>query len=149
LITFLVSQDKIGGWLLEGLPNDELSKQNGIIIEKSKRFPLIIDPQNQARTWLERMYKSKADCAGKWICDLSDRMLSSALENCISSGFPFILENVENEIDPTLSPILDKQFTIKNKRKQIKFNNSEIDWHNEFTLFMTSRLTNPSWSPEL
>jgi len=55
LITFLVSQDKIGGWLLEGLPNDELSKQNGIIIEKSKRFPLIIDPQNQARAWLERM----------------------------------------------------------------------------------------------
>jgi len=55
LINFLVTNDKIGSWLLQGLPNDELSKQNGIIIEKSKRFPLIIDPQNQARTWLERM----------------------------------------------------------------------------------------------
>jgi len=58
-----------------GLPNDELSKQNGIIIEKSKRFPLIIDPQNQARTWLERMFKSKAEEANKWISDLGDRNL--------------------------------------------------------------------------
>jgi len=75
IINFLVSNDKIGDWLIMGLPNDELSKQNGIIIEKSKRFPLIIDPQNQARTWLERMYKSKAEEANKWISDLGDRNL--------------------------------------------------------------------------
>lgn len=75
LINFLVTNDKIGSWLLQGLPNDELSKQNGIIIEKSKRFPLIIDPQNQARTWLERMYRSKAEEATKWITDLADRNL--------------------------------------------------------------------------
>lgn len=25
----------------------------------------------------------------------------------------------------------------------------EVDWHDDFKLFMTSRLTNPSWSPEL
>jgi len=75
LISFLVSADKIGSWNLMGLPNDELSKQNGIIIEKSKRFPLIIDPQNQARTWLERMWKSKADGCMKWITDLNDTRL--------------------------------------------------------------------------
>lgn len=75
LISFLVSADKIGSWNLQGLPNDELSKQNGIIIEKSKRFPLIIDPQNQARTWLERMWKGAADGALKWITDLNDTRL--------------------------------------------------------------------------
>jgi len=109
LINFLVSGDKIGNWLLQGLPNDELSKQNGIIIEKSKRFPLIIDPQNQARTWLERMFRSEAaDCSGKWITDLLDKRLRQYISDAISGGTPFILENIENEIDPFMDPILDK-----------------------------------------
>lgn len=132
-----------------GLPNDELSKQNGIIIEKSKRFPLIIDPQNQARTWLERMFRSKAEEASKWISDLSDKHLRNALIDAIQSGFPFILENVENDIDPVLDPIIDKQYTVKNKKKKFKLGDDEVDWSDEFILFMTSRLTNPSWSPEL
>jgi len=75
LINFLATPDKVGAWNLMGLPNDELSKQNGIIIDKSKRFPLIIDPQNQARTWLERMFKSKSEGCQKWITDLNDKRL--------------------------------------------------------------------------
>jgi len=75
LINFLATPDKVGAWNLMGLPNDELSKQNGIIIDKSKRFPLIIDPQNQARTWLERMFKSKSEGCMKWITDLNDSRL--------------------------------------------------------------------------
>ena len=86
LVEFLVSADKIGAWNLMGLPNDELSKQNGIIIEKSKRFPLIIDPQNQARSWLENMWKSKGEEANKWITDLSDPRLRMYIADAISSG---------------------------------------------------------------
>jgi hypothetical protein len=37
MIEFLTTQEKIGNWMIMGLPNDNLSKQNGIIIERSKR----------------------------------------------------------------------------------------------------------------
>lgn len=36
---------KIRQWNVAGLPKDELSVENGIIIDRSRRWPLMIDPQ--------------------------------------------------------------------------------------------------------
>jgi len=44
--TFLADSIKIQTWNIAGLPKDETSTENGIIIDKSRRWPLMIDPQN-------------------------------------------------------------------------------------------------------
>jgi len=41
---FLGDEVKIQQWNISGLPKDSTSIENGIIIDKSKRWPLMIDP---------------------------------------------------------------------------------------------------------
>lgn len=45
-------------WAVAGLPSDNLSIENGIIMFGSRRWPLMIDPQTQANKFVKSMGKT-------------------------------------------------------------------------------------------
>jgi len=64
-------------------------------------------------------------------------------------GWAVLIESIENEVDPMLDPILEKQIIVKGRNKLIKISDQDMDYSDNFRLYMTSRLANPHFSPEL
>merc|ERR1719174_3508335 len=150
LVDFLVDQGTIGEWNLEGLPSDDLSVQNGIMVTRSSRFPLMVDPQSQANQWIKkreelRIQVNPAMC----VTTLTNKQLKDQLEFTMGEGLCLIIENVENELDPLLDPVLEKAIIKKGKNLYINVSDQNMDYSPKFCLYMTSRLPNPHFSPEL
>jgi len=72
-----------------------------------------------------------------------------ALENCIKFGKAFLFEGVDEELDPTIDPLLEKNFIIKAGLKLIKLGENEFDYNEDFRLYMCTKLANPKYTPEI
>lgn len=75
--------------------------QPGFLIAR----PLMIDPQGQANKWVKNSEKEH----NLNVIKLTDADYMRTLENCIQFGTPLLLENVGEELDPSLEPLLLKQ----------------------------------------
>lgn len=144
----LTTEVEISQWASETLPTDELSVQNGILTTRASRWPLCIDPQLQAVTWIKRREEKEQ---GFKVLNMNEgaTVFLKPLENCIRFGKPCLFENVDEELDPTLDPILEKNFVQKTEPKMIKLGENEIDYNDEFRLYFTSKLANPKYTPEI
>ena len=53
--SFLSKPTQVREWNIQGLPSDSFSTENGVIIARGSRWPLMVDPQAQAIKWVKRM----------------------------------------------------------------------------------------------
>ena len=149
LVNFLVDEATVGEWNIQGLPKDDLSIQNGIMVTNSTRFPLLIDPQVQGENWIKNKYAETID-QFRSITTLSNpKFKDFYLKYCMEEGKTIIIQGIENEVDPIIDPVLEKQIIRKGKNYMIDVGGTQMDYNASFTLFMTCRLPNPSFSPEL
>ncbi|XP_073402803.1 dynein axonemal heavy chain 7 [Dendrobates tinctorius] len=135
---------KIRAWNIAGLPSDSFSVDNGIIISNARRWPLMIDPQGQANKWVKNMEKANS----LHIIKLSDPDFVRTLENCIQFGTPVLLENVGEELDPILEPLLLKQTFKQGGSVCIRLGDSTIEYAPDFRFYITTKLRNPHYLPE-
>eukprot|EP01033_Poteriospumella_lacustris_P008676 gene8676-6241_t len=132
-------------WVSKGLPADDHSVQNGILTTKGSRFPLCIDPQQQAVTWIKRTYTGKS----LTVKTLTDSDFMKHLELAIQFGNAFLFENVDEELDPMLDPVLEKNIVKEGGGNVIKLGDKVVEWDDNFRLFFTTKLANPHYSPEV
>merc|ERR1711871_1147321 len=71
------------------------------------------------------------------------------LENAIQFGAPVLLENVPEYLDPILESILLKQVIKAGGVLTIRLGDSTIEYDQKFKLYITTKLRNPHYPPEL
>ena len=147
VISFLADVGTLGDWALQGLPSDPLSVQNGILVTRSSRYPLLADPQGQALQWLRAMEAERLP--REPVLPLSHPKLKDTLEFCLSEGRALIIVGVEEEIDPLLDPVLERAFIKKGRKTFVRLADNEVEVSDAFALYFVTRLPNPHFSPEL
>lgn len=119
---------QIRSWTIFGLPSDLFSVDNAIIVTNSRRWPLMIDPQGQANKWVKNMEKA-------WninVIRLAQHDYMRILESAIQFGQPVLLENVGEELDAALEPLLLKQTYKAGGTLCIKLGDSIVEYNDKF-----------------
>jgi dynein heavy chain len=142
----LTNEVEVSKWGAEGLPSDELSIQNGILTSSASRWPLCIDPQMQAVTWIKEKEKRGSQFQ-VFSFNMSDYI--KRLETAIQYGQAVLFENIDTEIDPLIDNVLEKNIYKEAGLEFVKLGDNAVDYNHEFRMYMTTKLSNPMYTPEI
>lgn len=151
-------------WKSKKLPNDNFSVDNAIIMSKSQRYCLLIDPQNQANEWLNETYKAveidKKKTKGSnnhhqneifYIVrpTTEENELVKRVTESLERGGVILYENATEQLNSLLMPIFRKEFFYEGRDKLVSFNGTKVMVHNDFNMYVTTKIAKPHYLPEI
>lgn len=81
--------------------------------------------------------------ASSYVADAHDQLA------CHVSGKPVLLENVGEALDAALEPLLQRQTFKQGGSMCIKLGDAVIEYSEDFKFYITTKLRNPHYAPEL
>eukprot|EP01084_Bolivina_argentea_P132547 233920_1 len=83
------------------------------------------------------------------IVKLDDPNLLRVLEVGIRNGEPVLIEDIGESLDPSIDPILNKATFKNGGRTLIHLGDSDIDYDESFRFYISTKLSNPHYLPEI
>ena len=132
-------------WKNFSLPADRMSTENASIVTSCSRWPLIIDPQLQGSKWIRSMHGEELE-----VIQFSQDRWIKRLESSIQMGRTVLIENIGQELDAILEPLLARAIIRKGRNTfLIKLGTEEIEYNQSFKLYLQTKLSNPHYRPEI
>ncbi|XP_039385914.1 dynein heavy chain 14, axonemal isoform X18 [Mauremys reevesii] len=144
LITAMTEKNEISKWQNEGLPLDQYSIENAILVKYGQRWPLLIDPQKQAYRWICQMEGNRLRQI-----HASDSNYLRTLENAMRIGDSILLQDLAETLDSNLKPILRKEIYSTGGKDFIRIGDAEIEYNHNFRLYITTQKANPHFLPSV
>ncbi|XP_076826869.1 dynein axonemal heavy chain 11 [Brachyhypopomus gauderio] len=141
-VPLLAEHATVASWHNQGLPADRLSVENAVILACSRRWPLLVDPQQQASGWLQGLYGP-----GLRVLQHGAAGYIDAIERALACGEAVLIENVEVRVDPVLLPLLAS--STAHTGRSIRFGGKECEYNRTFQLLLHTKLANPHFPPEV
>jgi len=147
---FLCTESEQLIWKSEGLPSDDLSIENALVILQiiglkswSQVCPFLIDPSSQATEWLKTHLKdSRLE-----VINQQDSNFITALELAVRFGKTLIIQEMDG-VEPVLYPLLRRDLVAQGPRYVVQIGDKIIDYNEEFRLFLSTRNPNPFIPPD-
>lgn len=141
---FMAGAAQARAWQLNGLPTDKFSTENGVFVSRGLRWALNIDPQSQAMNWIKRMEGDSL-----LIADQKDANFLKVIERAVINGRKVLFLDVGEELDPVLDNVLNRSLIQVGRNLCVKIGDKEVAYHEDFKLYITTRMGNPHYTPEV
>ncbi len=140
---FLSTESEQLTWKGEGLPSDDLSLENALVILQGRQCPLLVDPSQRATEWLKtHLRESRLE-----VINQQDANFTTALELAVRFGKTLIVQEVDG-VEPILYPLLRKDLISQGPRFVVQIGEKAIDYNEDFSLFLTTRNPQPEVPPD-
>ena len=131
-------------WQSQGLPSDSLSLENGVILDRCVRFPLIIDPSGHAIDFIMSKFKDQKIQKTSFL----DKAFMKTLAGAVRFGTTLLVENVE-KLDPVLNPILNKEIQRTGGRSLVRIGTEDVDYSPKFNIILSTKNPGVKLTPDI
>jgi len=131
-------------WQSQGLPGDQLSLENGVILKHCVRFPLVIDPSGQAIDFIMNNRKEEKIQKTSFL----DKAFMKTLAGAVRFGTTLLVENVET-IDPVLNPVLNREIQRTGGRSLVRIGTEDVDFSPKFSIILSTKNPAVHLTPDL
>ncbi|XP_028975291.2 cytoplasmic dynein 2 heavy chain 1 isoform X3 [Esox lucius] len=140
---FLCSESEQLIWKSEGLPSDDLSMENALVILQSVACPFLIDPSSRATEWLRTHLKAHR----LEVINQQDANFITSLELAVRFGKTLIIQEMDG-VEPVLYPLLRRDLIAQGPRYVVQIGDKVIDYNEDFRLFLATRNPAPFIPPD-
>jgi len=134
-------------WKSMGLPSDDLSQENSLVISNTTdRVPFIIDPASAATDWLKSTLSKDSTRPLEVVTPFDTRFMNQ-VELAVRFGKTLLILEVDG-LEAALYPLCRKDLCHQGPRYVVNIGDKTIDFNEGFRMFLVTRHPAPDIPPD-